>query len=169
MMVRMVRMSCMGWVVMHWVEMMGWIVLARIKMGWRNRIIWMSATLLSPMTTMPVIVSHIFSSFRYRYRLCYLRINSLRKCLYARKMRPLHPTTKRTIIPSNFSMFHLIRINYTGLSFSALLNTKVVFCVIDAQLKSFSISSRFWVKINPLRIFSHFSPKPHSIYVTISV
>lgn len=52
------------------------------KMGWRsNRIIWMSPTLLSSITTMPVIVSHNFSSFRFRYRLCYKCINSLRKCL----------------------------------------------------------------------------------------
>ncbi|MEY9976466.1 hypothetical protein ABH968_001411 [Lysinibacillus sp. RC79] len=99
---------CMCWVVMHWVVMvgwimMGWIVLSRIKMGWRsNRVIWMSPTLLSSITIMPVIVSHNFSSFRFRYRLCYKSINSLRKCLYASQIAPLHTYKQKNNHHSNY-------------------------------------------------------------------
>lgn len=100
-MVVVVRMSmmcwicCMCWVVMHWVVMVGWIMVSWIKMGWRsNRIIWMSPTMLSSITIMSVIVSHNFSSFRFRYRLCYKSINSLRKCLCQSNCLPFTPQTK---------------------------------------------------------------------------
>lgn len=95
-MVRVAWICCMCWVIMHWVVMMHWIMMSRIIMSWRNRVIWMSPTMLSSIIIMSVIVSHIFSSFRFRYRLCYKRINSLRRCLYASQIAfTTHLQTKK--------------------------------------------------------------------------
>lgn len=102
MMMSVVRMAMVSWVVMHWVEMMGWIVLARIKMSWRNRVIWMSATMLSAITIMPVIVLHIFPPFDIDIGYAIYGLTVYANAYMLPKKRPLQSTYKITLFPPIF-------------------------------------------------------------------